>query len=188
MKKVRAALVATALPTLGLVTMPAVTAHAATTQHVRAAAATAGAPCYYSGQSVGASPNGNILLFASYSYSPPGCFLFQQLTLAHRMTGLTERVRIRSKNNKLLKQTRLAGTLRTGSTQWRSSPRYGPAKCIYGTLVYNNTSNNYGTTVGVCDSFRLLADSGLTQGRPPKSRSDPQGVGRSQLGSVESPG
>jgi hypothetical protein len=142
MKKVRVALAATALPTAGLVAIPAVAAHAATTQYGRPAAPTT-APCIFSGASTAASRNGQFFLYAQYSYSPPGCFIFQQATLTYRKSGLTERVRIRSKNNNLVKQFRRGGTQFGGSTAWWSSPYVGPAKTIWATLVWNNTSNVY---------------------------------------------
>jgi hypothetical protein len=152
MKKVRAAIATAAIPTAGLMAMPAVAAHAATTQHARPAVPAA-APCVFSAASTVASGNGQFLLYAQYSYSAPGCFIFQQATLTHRMSGLTERVRIRSKNNKLLKQYRRGGTQFGASTAWWSSPRYGPARYLYATLVYNNTSNVYKGAIGIDDRF-----------------------------------
>lgn len=150
MKRVRTALATIALPAAGLVAMPAVAAHAATTHYGRPATVTAGAPCFFSAANTVSSGNGNFLLYAQFSYSPPGCFIFQQATLTHRQSGLTERVRIRSIGNKLLVQYKRGGTQYAFSTKWWSSPNYGPAQCIYAELVYNNTSNAYKAPIGFC--------------------------------------
>src|SRR5579864_4935263 len=97
MKKVRMAIGA-AVPAAGMLIAPATAAHAATTTAGNAAATThpsrTGIAAFTcppaSHASTNASTHGELFFFISAHGS---CVNFQQATLTHRQTGLTERVR-----------------------------------------------------------------------------------------------
>jgi hypothetical protein len=150
MKKVRVALAATAIPTAGMLAMPTTLARAADVPAhqtvpanvpVTAVTAAADAPCIYSWSSVSASGNGEFLFYANGSYSPPGCVIFQQGTLTHRQTGLTERVRFYNAAGDRIAQYKRGGTILIDSTFWWSSPYQGDTVYAWGALVKNGTSD-----------------------------------------------
>lgn len=146
MKKVRLA-IGTAVPAAGMLMIPAA-AHAATTKptpppgatthHGRAHATTAFTCPPASGTSVAASANGELFGFISFNNS---CVDFQQATLTHRQSGLTERLRVRNVANQVVKEAFLGGTQIGGSTFWWSSPNvHGVLVCQ--ALVQNGNHNH----------------------------------------------
>jgi hypothetical protein len=156
MKKVRMA-IGTMVPTVGMLIIPAAAAHASRTsarahttttgRHGRAAVQPAVTCPGASNTSVEASANGELFGFISYNGS---CVDFQQATLTHRQSGLTERVRFRNRANQILKQYRRGGSQIGGSTLfWSEPPNAQHAHEVCQALVANNTSNvRYGA---VCE-------------------------------------
>lgn len=147
MKKVRVA-IGTAVPAAGMLIMPAAAAHASTntitgtvaanTHHGRTNATTAFTCPPASGTSIAYSANGELFGYISYNNS---CIDYQQATLTHRQSGLTERNRVRNAANQVVKETFLGGTQFNDSTAWWSSPNvHGALVCQ--ALVQNGNHNH----------------------------------------------
>jgi hypothetical protein len=148
-KKVRLAIgaVAAAVPAMAMMVTPA--ANAATPAkyipqtHRQAAPLTV---CGSTSQREADSAKG---LFGTIFFTG-SCVRYQSAHLAFEKTGLTERIRYRSKGNKILASKFIAGHFQSGGTQWHSSPNIH-AYMVCEALVANSNHNKseYGA---VCET------------------------------------